>query len=517
MIEAAKGPSAVPHRTSISITGLTKKYGDFYAISDISFDLHEGEVHALVGQNGAGKSTLLGVLSGRIAPTGGVVKVYGDELTYGDPRASKRAGIATIYQELTIIPNLSAVENVFLGEPISRRGFISLRRMKEIFLELSAKMGVAIPPFALAGDLSIADQQLLEIMRGLRMKARVLILDEPTASLAPPERKALLSILKGLREQGITIVYVSHHLDEVLEISDNITILRNGTKVDTQPREYWTKQKMVSMLMGREIGDDFVKVIRDETGHLHNVRDEVIRARGVTIPGIIENVSFDVRAGEIVGIGGLIGSGRTELVRAVSGLEPDSTGELWIEGKQVRWPKSVSAAMRYGIALAPEDRKHQGLVLDFDCKDNINMIDFKKVQRLSMYDKKAASSIAQELSDRFGLTRPIDTLCRNLSGGNQQKVLLSKVCNMKPKVLIVDEPTRGIDIGVKIEVLKILRQLAFEGMAVIIISSELEEVVAVSDRVIVMSKGRMVKELRSKEEISEENILHAAFQGDGAS
>jgi len=502
--------SSVP---AIEITGLMKRYGQFYANYDINLTISAGEIHSLVGQNGAGKSTLLGILSGRVSPTSGTVRIFGEELQYGVPRASARAGIATIYQELTIAPNLTAVENVFLGRLIARSGFVSFRRMKERYGELCRMMGVDIPPTAIAGELSMANQQILEIMRGLNRNARILILDEPTASLDVPERNALLKTLRSLREKGITIVYVSHHLEEVLEISDRITVMRNGEKVATKPREHWTKASMVAAMMGKEMGLDIIQTIADEANYEYEFGDEVLRVENVTIPSVIEDIGLSIRQGEIVGIGGLIGSGRTEFVRAIFGLEPHSSGRMWVEGREVKWPRGPRTAMGYGIALAPEDRKHQGLVLELDCRDNINMVDFGKVSKAGFYNKNAASAIASALADRFGLTRPVDTLARNLSGGNQQKVLLSKVTNLRPKVLIVDEPTRGIDIGAKIEVLKLLRQLASEGMAVIVISSELEEVVAVSHRVLVFSKGRLVKELNRKDEINVANILHHAFQG----
>jgi ABC-type sugar transport system ATPase subunit len=500
-------------KLAIHISGLTKKYGHFFANTNIDIEVAAGEVHSLVGQNGAGKSTLLGILSGRTTPTSGNVMIFGHELHYGEPRSSSKLGIATIYQELTIAPNISALENVFMGQLISRNGFSSVTKMKERYKELCGVMGVDIPPMTIAGELSMADQQILEIMRGLYRDARILILDEPTASLDAPERKSLLRTIKSLRKKGITIIYVSHHLEEVLEISDNITVLKNGEKVATEPRDYWTKEAMVSAMMGKEMGLDIIQTIAEEASYDYALGEEVLRASHVTIPNVIDQINLTVRSGEIVGIGGLVGSGRTEFVRALSGLEPHSSGQMWMEGKQVKWPKNPRTSISYGIALSPEDRKHQGLVLGLSCQDNINMVNFGKVNKFGLYDTKSASSIATQLGDRFGLTRPIQTLCKNLSGGNQQKVLLSKVCNLKPKVLLVDEPTRGIDIGGKFEVLKILKKLANEGMAIVIISSELEEIVAVSDRVIVFSKGRLVKELNDKDEISVVNILHNAFQG----
>jgi ABC-type sugar transport system ATPase subunit len=506
-------PIKTSQREAIKISKLAKKYGNFYANSNINVSILEGEIHSLVGQNGSGKSTLLGLLSGRIAPSEGNIHIFGQELHYGDPRSSRKLGVATIYQELTIVPELTAVDNVFLGQTISKKGFLSQAKMKSRFKELCKILAVDIPLSQPAGRLSVADQQMIEIMRGLQSNARILIFDEPTASLAPPERQSLLKTIKSLSEQGISIIYVSHHLDEVLEISDNITILRNGEKIRTEPRGYWNKDLLVTEMLGEEIGNDLSEVILKAFPKQNQFGSEVLKATGVTVPGAVEGIDISIRAGEILGIGGLVGSGRSTLARALSGLEPTSTGELWMEGQKVKWTNSPRYSMNLGIVLAPEDRKQQGLVLDQSCQVNINMVDFKSIQKWGLYDSKSANDKATELGNRFGLNRPIDTLCRNLSGGNQQKVLLAKVTNINPKVMIIDEPTRGIDIGVKIEVLKILKQLANNGMSIIVISSELEEVVAVSDRVLVLSKGRLVDELSKKEDISVAKILQSTFRG----
>lgn len=498
-------------KSTIKISNLTKKYGNFHANKNINLEIYKGEIHSLVGQNGAGKSTILGILSGRIAPTYGSVHIFGKELHYGNPRSSRNLGIATIYQELTIIPNLTALENVFLGQTISRYGFLSREKMYHRYNELSQIMGVEIPPSVIANRLSVADQQILEIMRGIQSNAKILILDEPTASLAPPERSSLLNTIKSLRNKGITIVYVSHHLEEVLEISDTITIFRDGEKVETKPRDYWTKKKLVASMLSQEDVDDYLKYDNDEMRDCKKIGKEMIRCENVTVPGVIESINLHAFSGEIVGIGGLVGSGRSTFVRALAGLEPTSTGELVIEGKKVKWPVSPRMSMKYGIAFAPEDRKSQGLVLGLSAQDNINMVAFQRVSKWGFYSNKIAQRIAQEFSEQFGLTRSLKVACRNLSGGNQQKVLLSKVCNLNPNILIVDEPTRGIDIGVKKDVIKILKELASKGICIIIISSELEEVVSLSDRVIVFSKGRLVRELKDKEEISVSNILNSTF------
>jgi ABC-type sugar transport system ATPase subunit len=493
---------------AIHIEGLTKNFGAFRAINRIDISVGKGEVHALVGQNGAGKSTLMGILSGRIAPTEGKVEIFGTPLVFGDPRYSKKLGISIIYQELTIAPNLTAAQNVFLGQTLSKYGFVMERAMERRFKELCGVLGVDISAGTPAKYLSVAQQQMVEIMRGLQSEARILILDEPTASLAPPERESLLQVVDNLRASGISVIYTSHHLDEVLQISDKVTILRNGERIATEPKAYWNKENLVGTMLGEEGLSPTEGRKSSERGSFAG--DEILKAE-ITVPGVLDHVEITLRAGEVLGIGGLVGSGRSTLVRALAGGEPAAQGTFWLDGKKVRRPKSPADALRYGIALAPEDRKHQGLVLGMSCVDNINLINFKQVKRFGFFRAKEAVRIADGLGRKFGLTRPIHTITGNLSGGNQQKVLLSKVCNVHPRILLIDEPTRGIDIGVKREVMNILRELAQEGMAIIVISSELEEVVEVSDRVVVLSKGRKVKELQ-KEEISVGNILNATFR-----
>ncbi|MGE7664869.1 sugar ABC transporter ATP-binding protein [Ureibacillus composti] len=511
MSKAVLQPNLKVSTHSIKLSNLTKKFGNFSANNDINLEINAGEVHSLVGQNGAGKSTLLGILSGRISPSSGSVHVFDKELQYGDPRSSRNLGIATIYQELTIIPNLSAMQNVFLGQSISRYGFLSKEKMRRRYMELSQIMGVNIPPSLLANRLSIADQQILEIMRGIQSNAKILLLDEPTASLAPPERESLLKMIESLRSNGITIIYVSHHLEEVLEISDSISVFRDGQKVSTMPKEYWTKEKLISTMLGQDDVSDYLDLGVIQKNDEEETKRVLFSCKNVTVPGVLEAISLDIRPGEIIGIGGLVGSGRSTFVRSLAGLEPTSSGQMIIDGKNVKWPTTPRMALNYGIALAPEDRKNQGLVLGLSAQENINMVNFRNVSKFGFYSKKSAFRIAQDFSEQFGLTRPVKLECRNLSGGNQQKVLLSKVCNTDPKILLIDEPTRGIDIGVKKDVLKKLRELASNGMSIIVISSELEEVVAVSDRVIVFSKGRVTKELKNREEINVGNILKNTF------
>ena len=411
-----------------------------------------------------------------------------------------------------MIQCLDAVENVFLGQMPSRWGVAGRRQMCARFRELCDMMEVEIEPDVLARRLPVAKQQVLEIMRGLQVNSRILLLDEPTASLGVAEREALYKVVEKLRQRGITILYVSHNLDEVLRLCDTITVLRNGRKIASKPKGDWSKSALVRAMLGSEAAETLDDLQKHDHDEVKTGLRECLRAEGVRVPGVIDSVDLTIGAGEILGIGGLVGSGRTELLRALAGLDPSSKGRLWIDGKSVPWPRRPREAIRRGIVLAPEDRKGEGLVLSLTAADNINMSDFSNVARGPIIDGSRELRHAGDTGERFGFDRNnIKTLCRRLSGGNQQKVLLAKAFNCIPKVLLVDEPTRGIDVGAKGEVLATLRDLAAGGTAVVLVSSELEEVAAASDRILVLSKGRFVKELLGRK-VTVANILHEIFE-----
>ena len=476
-------PPAVP---ALRLREISKVYPGVQALVGIDLDIAEGEVHGLVGENGAGKSTLLKILSGAHPPTTGTIELLGEPVELTDPLAARRLGITAVYQELTIIPTLSAVANVFLGQERRAATFIEDRRAeRRRFSELCKMMGVEIDPDARADSLSVADQQTLEVMRALESAARVLVLDEPTASLALHERKALYGIVRSLRAHRVTIVLISHDLDEVLELSDTITVLRDGSKVATGSVGQWDKTRLIHAMLGEDVSL--------KATHRRKAGREVLRAEDVDVPGVLSGVSLDVRAGEILGIAGLVGAGRTELLRALAGLDPASDGRLWVDGQAVPWPRTPRAALKLGIALTPEDRKAQGLVLQMPVYDNITMPSFRKVARGSVLRPSRqivrAEALGKKVKLQEGAARRITRL---LSGGNQQKVVLAKWLDRDVKILLVDEPTRGIDIGAKAEVFSLLDELATQGMAIMMVSSELEEVVENSDRVIALASGTVV-------------------------
>ncbi|PJJ61704.1 sugar ABC transporter ATP-binding protein [Compostimonas suwonensis] len=492
---------------AIRCRNISKTYGNNTVVTDVDLSIREGEIHALVGANGAGKSTVLGMLSGRVAPSQGSIEIFGAALPSANPKAAMAAGVRAVYQELTVIPKLSAAANVHLGEERSRFGVLSESRMEKDFLALCTQFGVRIRPRALAGDLPVAEQQLIEIMRAVRSKARVLLLDEPTASLSENERDFLLKLLRELRKSGVAIVLVSHNIDEVLGVSDTVTVMRNSRTVASQPATEWTARTLVSAM----VGDSPLRIERDR----EPVRGEMLlEATGIMLPGALENVSLTVRAGEIVGLAGLVGSGRSSLLRSLAGAEPQSTGTLAIHGRATKWPSSVRQAIRrHRIALLPEDRKTQGLVLGMSVPDNVTITELATVSTGGVVSRRRQLGEARTILDRLRINRPAGFYPVGLlSGGNQQKVAIAKWLHHRPQILLADEPTRGIDVRAKIEVLATLRQLAREGMAVVIASSELEEVLDVSDRVIVLSEGRRVGEIdMHTSSPSVKDVLNLAF------
>jgi ABC-type sugar transport system ATPase subunit len=504
----ATASSAVSRAQAIAAVGVDKRFGGTHALKGVSLSLQSGLIHALVGENGAGKSTFLGIVAGRVRPSAGAVEILGRKQGHGDPRQARHDGIAAIYQELTIVPALTARANVFLGQPYSRWGLLAEQRMKRRYAELCAQFGVSIPGDVAASQLSVADQQMLEIIRGVESQASVILFDEPTTSLAPPERDGLFRVMRDLRAGGTTMVLVSHNLEEVLDIADTVTVFKDGEVVASAPKTDWTKLSLVRAMIGHDLAAPAVRPAARPNGGPR------FAATGVSLAGAVDDISLDVAAGEIVGIGGLVGSGRTSLLRCLAGLEPRSVGTLTIDGREVAWPRSVRAALAVGIALVPEDRKTQGLVLGRSAAENVAMTRFSRVARLGLVSDAAMRRAATPLACDYGFDPArLPSAVRNLSGGNQQKILLSKWQFRPPRLLLVDEPTRGIDIGAKEEILATLRRRADEGLAVILVSSELEEIVATCDRVIVLSEGRRVAELDGHvAPIQVDDILHSAFR-----
>jgi rhamnose transport system ATP-binding protein len=487
----------------IELSGIAKHFGSVQALQGIDFRLFPGEVHALAGENGAGKSTLVKILAGIYRPDAGMVKVGGEVVELRSPTQAQALGIAVVHQEPMLFPDLDVAENVFMGRhPRDRFGRVDWKRMYREVDQLLTSLDVPLSSHTPVQGLSVAEQQLVEIAKALSLDARVLVLDEPTAALSAHEVDELFAIVRQLRERGVAILFVSHRLEEIFEIADRLTIFRDGTHIITAPVGEMTTEAIIRHMVGRELSNLFPK---SEA----RIGDVVLEVRHLSRPGSFTDVSFQLRQGEILGFAGLVGAGRTEVARVLFGLDRAESGEIWLKGKQVRI-RSPRDAMRSGLAYVPEDRHQHGLVMDFSIAANVTLPILKQVSRLGLIDPRLERKIAGDYSSQLHVrSSGIEQLVNALSGGNQQKVVLSKWLATNPSVLILDEPTRGIDVGAKAEVHRIISDLAVEGLAIILISSELPEVLAMADRVIVLHEGR-VSGIFARSEATQERVMFAA-------
>jgi ribose transport system ATP-binding protein len=489
--------------------GLTKSYPGVTALSGVSLTALEGEVHGIVGENGAGKSTLMKAFAGAIAFDAGDLEVRGTRLAGGDPRQAADAGIAMIYQELTIVPEMTAAANVMLGRMPHVGGVVDRPAVRRTYDRVAKRIASSIPAHARAGSLSTAQQQQLEIMRALVSDRRVVIMDEPTASLGPEDIARLHRVITDLTTTGHSILYVSHDLDAVLDICDTVTVLREGFVVGTRPVADWTVPSLIeAMLGGVSLTDRGARGERDERGE-SSMTIEALRAPGVALD------KLDLRRGEIVGIAGLLGSGRSRLLRSIVGDLPIETGTMTRGAVTVPWPRSPHAAWRAGIALAPEDRKRQGLVLSQPSAWNIALGWFGKAAGAFSTRLPRIIAWAKPSSDRVAFAADrLNRAAGTLSGGNQQKLMLARLLARPVEIILLDEPTRGIDIGAKAQVFDTMRQLAEEGMAILWSSSEIDEVVEHSDRILVVAGGKVVTELPG--DSSTHDVLTWSFSGPGS-
>jgi rhamnose transport system ATP-binding protein len=487
----------------LALRGVDKSFGAVAALRDARLELFAGEAHALVGENGAGKSTLVKILAGVHPPDAGRMELDGAEVTFAGPADARAAGIAVIYQEPTLFPDLSVAENIFIGrQPLRGLRRIDPAAIRARTTELFTRLGVHLDPDRPARGLSIADQQLVEIAKALSFDARVLVMDEPTAALSGVEVKRLFSVVRSLRDSGAAVLFISHRFDEVFALCQRITVMRDGRWVSTDPAAELTVDQLVRRMVGREVSTLFPKLAAE-------VGEPRLEVRGLTRHGVFEDVSFTVRAGEIVALAGLVGAGRSEVIRAVFGIDRYDRGEVLVEGRRLTRGRT-SAAIASGMALVPEDRRQQGLVMELSVERNTNLARRWSLSRAGLLvggsERRSARSWAERLRVKAArLTDPVWTL----SGGNQQKVVLAKWLSTAPRVLVVDEPTRGIDIGTKAEVHRLLSQLAAEGVAVLMVSSELPEVLGMADRVLVMHEGRLVSEI-ARADADEESVMRAA-------
>jgi ABC-type sugar transport system ATPase subunit len=493
---------------ALRVRKVSKSYPGVHALRAVDFELATGEVHGLVGANGAGKSTLIKMLSGASVPDSGSIEVQGTTMRFDDPRALRRNGVAAIYQELTIVPEMTALSNAFLGAVPSRGLFTDKRKMTRRFEELSEWMGFKVAPEAKASSLSVAHLQMLEIMRAVQADRDVLIMDEPTASLGPFERSKLYDLIARLKQSRVSIIFISHDLDEVLRLCDRVSVMRDGQLIDTRPANGWNKDSLVQSMLGD------VRTLPAREARTGRSK-ELMRVGKLALPGKVSGISFSLDAGEVLGIAGLVGSGRTEMLRCLAGLEENAVGDMAIDGIECRWPRNVREAIRRGIMLAPEDRKQQGLVLKRSALSNLMLADLRAASNGPFLSSRKRRESATALARQLGFdTARLDTMALNLSGGNQQKLVIGKWLYCRPRVLLLDEPTRGIDLKAKREIFQTVRHLSDQGMSVILVSSDLEEVVEYSDRILVMARGKQIGVIEGHQ-TSVESILNMIFEVEG--
>ncbi|MCX7941559.1 MAG: sugar ABC transporter ATP-binding protein [Dictyoglomaceae bacterium] len=493
----------------VRMEGISKAFPGVQALDMVDFEAYPGEVMGLVGENGAGKSTLMKILSGAYKKDTGRIYLEGKRVEIENPYHAQSLGISTIYQEFNLTPNQTVAQNIFCNrEPrkkgiLGSLGFVDKERMEEEAREILKTLGADISPNSFVRDLSVAEKQMVEIAKALSFKAKIIIMDEPTSALGSEEVDKLFEIINQLKSQGIAVIFISHRLEEVFKIADRITILRDGKLVGVMNKKDATPEKVIYLMVNRPATEMFKK----EESKVGNV---VLEVRNLSKKGIVENVSFKLYKGEILGIAGLVGSGRTEMVRLIFGADKKDSGEIYLEGRKVEI-NSPEDAVRLGIGFVPEDRQNQGLILKLSVRENIGLTILKKLVNLLFVNKEKLNSVAKEFIQRLNIKTPSPVQkVLYLSGGNQQKVVLAKWLSLNPKVLILDEPTRGIDVGAKVEVYSIINQLAKSGIGIIMISSEMPEVLAMSDRILVMSEGRLVAELSRKEATQEKIMTYAS-------
>jgi inositol transport system ATP-binding protein len=493
----------------LRMSGISKRFPGVQALDDVTFEVAPGEIHALLGENGAGKSTLLKILSGAQQPDRGEIALAGAPISLASPHDAQRLGIVTIYQEFTLAPNMTVAENVFIGREPGVGPFVNWPRMAADTRAITDKLGLGLKPFALVRDLSVAEQQMVEIARALSMRSRLIVMDEPTSALSAAEVEKLFRIVRDLKAQGLSIIFVTHRLEEVMEICDRYTVLRDGRFVDAGKVAETTIDGIIRLMVGRQVDALFAHREEAKAGEV-TLKVEGLSRRGKAqdqTATVLDNVSLEVRRGEILGVAGLVGAGRTEMARAIFGADRFDSGRIVIDGQPVDI-RSPQDAIRRGIGLVPEDRKQQALFLSLGVRVNLSMAAHDRILTGKIFiDEAAERRMVEEYRKTLNIRMASpEQIVANLSGGNQQKVVLARWLALRPRVLIVDEPTRGIDIGAKVEVHNLLYEMARSGIAVVAISSELPEVLAISDRIVTMREGRITGEVDRKD-ATEERLM----------
>src|SRR5919112_4204023 len=491
----------------LEMRSITKRFPGVVALDRVDFELERGEVHVLLGENGAGKSTLVKMLAGAYRPDEGEILLDGEAASISSATDAQKLGISTIYQEFNLVPQFTVAENIFLGRQPRRFGFVDRRKMREEARKLLDRMKVLVDPDALISNLGIAQRQMVEIAKALSLNARILIMDEPTASLSGQEVERLFEIVRGLKEEEVGVIFISHHLEEVTEIGDRVTVLRDGKMVGQVPATT-DHRELVRMMVGRSIEDQFP---RRRTG----VGEVLLEVKELSREGVLHDISFQVRAGEVVGIAGIVGAGRTELARTIFGADPLDSGEVWVEGRRIE-RFDPREAKHSGIGFITEDRQGQGIVPPLSVAENLALASLGRYTTAGLVDRKEQRSLAQKMIEELNIRTPsLEQEIRYLSGGNQQKVVIGKWLLADSKVLIMDEPTRGIDVGARVEIYELMNELTQEEAGILMISSDLPEVLGMSDRILVMRGGRITGEL-STVEATQERIMALATQGSEA-
>ncbi|UDF16221.1 sugar ABC transporter ATP-binding protein [Bacillus pumilus] len=491
---------------NIEMHNIHKAFGKNTVLSGVSFDLVTGEVHALMGENGAGKSTLMNLLTGLYSLDQGTIQIDGEETAFKNPKEAEQHGIAFIHQELNIWPDMTVLENLFIGKEIyTKFGLLDIKKMKVLAQSQLDRLSVNLSLDQEAGSCSVGQKQMIEIAKALMTEAKVIIMDEPTAALTDREIEKLFQVIESLKKEGVSIVYISHRMEEIFAICDRITIMRDGKTVDTKAIPETNFHEVVKKMVGRELTDRYPE-------RTPSLGDTILEVKQATRKGQFQDINFSVKAGEIVGVAGLMGAGRTEMMRSLFGLDPLDQGEIWVHGKKAII-KKPSDAVKLGIGFITEDRKDEGLMLDASIRENIGLPNLESFSPKGLIDKKNEQDFVDLLIKRLTIkTASSEISARSLSGGNQQKVVIAKWIGIQPKVLILDEPTRGVDVGAKREIYQLMNELTDRGVAILMVSSELPEILGMSDRVLVIHEGTISGEL-NKTDATQERIMTLATGG----
>ena len=475
----------------LTLKNITKEFPGVKALDDVTINIERGTIHGLVGENGAGKSTLIKVLAGIYQPNKGEIILDGKPCRFNSPIEARRAGISVVHQEIKLAEPLSVAENMFLGNVQLKNGLVDWKGMRRRAREIVEDLGMDIDINAQVSSLTVAKKQIVEIMHAINNNSRILIMDEPSAVLTDRELEVMFRIVKQLRDEGITIIYISHRLDEIFGLCSNVSVLRDGCHIDTIPVASVDRQGLINMMVGREMGQEYPK----EVG---NVGGTILEGKNLS-RGILQDISFEVKSGEVFGISGLVGAGRTELARAILGIDKPESGEVYVRGKKVHY-RTFADAIRDGLGLIPEDRKLQGLVQIMSVKRNTTLVNMKRVLRAGVISSSLEEKLSKEYADKLHVVTPsMETEVQYLSGGNQQKVVIAKWLFQNSEILFLDEPTRGIDVGAKAEIYRLINRMAKEGKTIIMISSEMPELLGMCDRIMVMHEGHKMGELSAAE------------------